>query len=128
MAVFEETEPICLLSVAQCAMPMDSTTLRTLGASLGPGSHQPPFKDWRMWGGVGGWEGCSHGAMHCDLLLFELYVHCSIYHVLYLSTFQCPCPPSMVFLCVCVASVGQLEHAGTGLPENVLVAGGRSPI
>lgn len=38
-------------------------------------------------GGVGRWEGWSHGAMHWDLLLFELYVHCSIYHVLYLSTF-----------------------------------------
>ena len=39
--------------------------------------------------------------MHCDLLLFKLYVHYSIYHVLYLSTFQSPCPHSMVFLCVC---------------------------
>lgn len=64
---------------------------------LGPESHHSPFRDWRIWGGMGGREGRSHGAMHCDLLLFKLYLHCSIYHVLYLSTFQSPCPPLMVF-------------------------------
>lgn len=46
---------------------------------------------------MGGREGCSRGAMHCDLLFFKLYLHCSIYHVLYLSTFQSPSLPFMVF-------------------------------
>lgn len=99
----------------------------------GPGSHQPTFKDWRTWGRVDGREGC-YGARHCDLLLFKLYVYCSIYHVLYLSTFQSPCPPSMVFcVYVCVAAGSQLEHRGAvaparGLPERVLVAGSRSSV
>lgn len=68
-----------------------------------------------------GREGC-YGARHCDLLLFKLYVHCSIYHVLYLSTFQSPCPPSMG-VCVRASAGSQLEHRGTvaparGLPEG----------
>ena len=50
---------------------------------------------------MGGQKGWSHGATHCDLLLFKLYVYCSIYHVLYLSTFQSPCLPFVVFFCVC---------------------------
>lgn len=65
-----------------------------------------------------GREGC-YGAMHCDLLLFKLYVHCSIYHVLYLSTFQSPCPPSMVF-CVCGGGRGGgwLQEASLSIEEQ----------
>lgn len=49
---------------------------------------------------MGRWqEGCSHGAMHCDLLLSKLYVRCSIYHVLYLST-SVSLPTLHCLLCV----------------------------